>query len=48
MRFFSQMCTSKAHLDGKTVVIMRTSSGIGKETVRNYLYTRGDFTKIII
>ncbi|XP_071643763.1 retinol dehydrogenase 12-like isoform X1 [Temnothorax longispinosus] len=40
MRFFNKMCTSKARLDGKTVVITGASSGLGKETARD-LYARG-------
>ncbi|XP_039304016.1 retinol dehydrogenase 12 isoform X4 [Solenopsis invicta] len=40
MWFFSKMCTSKARLDGKTVVITGSSGGLGKETARD-LYARG-------
>ncbi|XP_025990546.1 retinol dehydrogenase 12 isoform X2 [Solenopsis invicta] len=40
MWFFSKMCTSKARLDGRTVVITGSSAGIGKETARD-LYARG-------
>ncbi|XP_039304015.1 retinol dehydrogenase 12 isoform X3 [Solenopsis invicta] len=38
--WFSKMCTSKARLDGRTVVITGSSGGIGKETARD-LYARG-------
>ncbi|XP_036145708.1 retinol dehydrogenase 12-like [Monomorium pharaonis] len=38
--FFNEMCTSKARLDGKTVVITGASSGLGMETARD-LYARG-------
>ncbi|KAL0099476.1 hypothetical protein PUN28_020182 [Cardiocondyla obscurior] len=34
------MCTSKARLDGKTVIITGASDGLGKETARD-LYARG-------
>ncbi|KAG5327692.1 RDH11 dehydrogenase, partial [Pseudoatta argentina] len=34
------MCTSKARLDGKTIVITGASRGLGKETARD-LYARG-------
>ncbi|XP_036145706.1 retinol dehydrogenase 11 isoform X2 [Monomorium pharaonis] len=40
MLFFHKMCTSKARLDGKIVVITGASDGIGKETARD-LYARG-------
>ncbi|KAG5347929.1 RDH11 dehydrogenase, partial [Acromyrmex charruanus] len=37
---FHQMCTSKARLDGKTIVITGANRGLGKETARD-LYARG-------
>ncbi|CAL1675391.1 unnamed protein product [Lasius platythorax] len=40
MWFFKKMCTSKARLDGKTVVITGANSGISKETARDF-YGRG-------
>jgi len=39
------MCTSKARLDGKTIIITGASRGLGKETARD-LYARGSFIKI--
>lgn len=42
---FHTQCTSKARLDGKTVIITGANSGIGKETARD-LYRRGNFALV--
>lgn len=43
---YHRLCTSKARLDDKVVVITGANTGIGKETARDF-YRRGKYRFLI-